>query len=80
MNGIVISAELKDVFAVRTAVTHEFLEQTAGQRSTLNAEVAIAASAISRGSHVMKLDDRADHAGAQSALLVRRGVEGHGWW
>jgi hypothetical protein len=29
----------------------------------------------------MKLDDGADHAGAQSALLVRRGVEGHrGEW
>lgn len=36
LNSIVIPAELEDVFAVRTAVTHEFLEQATGQRSAVD--------------------------------------------
>lgn len=45
LNSIVIPTELEDVFAVRTAVAHEFLEQTAGQRSEINGGLAMPISA-----------------------------------
>jgi len=48
LNGIVIPTELENIFAVRTAVTHEFLNQTAGQRFAINVGVAIAVSTGNR--------------------------------
>lgn len=68
MDGIVISAELESALAIRATFTHEFLEQSVLEQSARSQDGS---------SHVLNLDQRAHHAGAQIALLVWRNEERH---
>ena len=63
------------MIAVRAAIVHEFLFNVSGtQRFGGETEVG---RERERLTNAVKLDKRADHAGAEGTLLSWRDIEGH---